>query len=279
MFIFVQQDIKILGYGLMADIDNAIENNSKIRSVNMKKTKRFSFTLIELLIVIAVISILMALLLPSLNMAKEKARATSCKGNMKNIGLALTMYSGDYYSYLPAMVYYSGLSHADGRDNPWDLVLLPYFNQSMTSWKTNAFRCPSDSLKRTWSSSIQSYIYNSSRSAADAIATGTPELKMLSKIYKPSQMVIAVCGSDSWRTMNPGEAPIVGLTNKEGIGYQRTHYSPWGNTTCLLLTHSNGSNYLMVDGHVEYLTNLNMAGYWQQPYGDKPSKARWYNLP
>jgi prepilin-type N-terminal cleavage/methylation domain-containing protein/prepilin-type processing-associated H-X9-DG protein len=60
-----------------------------------------AFTLIELLMVIAIISILSAILLPTLNKAKEKGRAIKCTSNFKQIGNALMLYSVDYNEYIP----------------------------------------------------------------------------------------------------------------------------------------------------------------------------------
>jgi len=57
--------------------------------------RRNGFTLIELLVVIAIIAILMAVLIPALNVAKEQARGVACMSNQKTMGLAYVMYAGD----------------------------------------------------------------------------------------------------------------------------------------------------------------------------------------
>jgi prepilin-type N-terminal cleavage/methylation domain-containing protein len=94
------------------------------------------FTLIELLVVIAIIAILIALLLPAVQQAREAARRTQCKNNLKQIGIALHNYH-DTHSCLPPMkIWANGIDCPGGTgwDNTggfsWRVMILPYVEQS-----------------------------------------------------------------------------------------------------------------------------------------------------
>lgn len=76
----------------------------KTKDKNMRKIKLLDFTLIELLIVIAIISILASMLLPALRKARESALQTICAGKIKQLGQAAHMYAGDFKGYGPKSI-------------------------------------------------------------------------------------------------------------------------------------------------------------------------------
>ncbi|MCA8998995.1 MAG: DUF1559 domain-containing protein [Planctomycetaceae bacterium] len=94
------------------------------------RRRRTGFTLIELLVVIAIIAILIALLLPAVQQAREAARRTQCKNNMRQISLALHNYQSTFTVFPPGVIGTSGSRNANHLLTTWLTLILPQLEQS-----------------------------------------------------------------------------------------------------------------------------------------------------
>src|SRR3954471_16136526 len=81
----------------------------KRQNRGLGKTK-FGFTLVELLVVIGIIALLISILLPSLNRARETANRVKCASNLRQIGQAILLYSNENKGAYPRTMYSSGTS-------------------------------------------------------------------------------------------------------------------------------------------------------------------------
>lgn len=91
--------------------------------------------MIELLVVIAIIAILIALLLPAVQQAREAARRSTCKNNLKQLGLAMHNYHDTHRTFPPGAVWYGiGSAPENGRDanwgTTWVVQILPFMDQA-----------------------------------------------------------------------------------------------------------------------------------------------------
>ena len=109
-----------------------------------ERQRRGAFTLVELLVVVGIIAVLVSMLLPALNKAKEAASQVQCQSNLKQIGIALMMYAQANRGYPPPAEDAVGYSTGTGIGNI--LVKQKYIQSTYDQQvsRTGIFFCPND---------------------------------------------------------------------------------------------------------------------------------------
>lgn len=216
-------------------------------SIRTKHSWSRGFTLIELLVVIAIIAILAGLLLPAISKAKEKGKKTYCYNNLKQMGLALHMYTHDNNGQIPR-----------GNAPYWWQVYIPFLGGKSAVrdqyGRIRVYTCPSYPDKRQ----VVCYVVNAWQFSSPRDMTGS-EITGLANVNRIQRPVDTIYFADnengSWR-------PIFTTTNiigSEDINdvWSPTHL-PYGFRTLsgerrvAAARHGLGSNLLFFDGHASW---------------------------
>ncbi len=206
--------------------------------------RRAGFTLLELLVVIAVIAILAGLLLPALNKARMAGQKAGCGSGLKQIGNAMIMYRNDYDDYIAPR--FAGIKHM----YYWDFVYGHlYLNgaysdgwvKNSNSWKI--FRCPEDKTEKTYRRT-----YAMVQNLFNPISTGA---LLKGAAYKQSSSTYAIADTDYHgylSTEGKYKESQIGVANDNGRWYLTTSFTIGPN-------HNNAANILFLDGHVASRTH------------------------
>jgi prepilin-type processing-associated H-X9-DG protein/prepilin-type N-terminal cleavage/methylation domain-containing protein len=186
--------------------------------------KRWAFTLVELLIVVAIIGVLASLLLPAISRGKQRARGAQCLNNLRQIGVASVLYASDNEDTIPQS------QHSKAS---WVGTLQPYLSG------TNLHRCPLDrKLLRGYSYAVNDFLTPHPSGAPDINYSKVTSLADPSETLQMAEMAETdddTTGVDHFHFADPSDGGYAPSSFEMQVEVRR---------------HEQRANYLFVDGHV-----------------------------
>ena len=228
--------------------------------------KQRGFTLIELLVVVAIIALLIAILLPALGKARDRARATACAAQLRQLGLAWNMYAQENDSWLCAGSTYRAIGEVSSPPQvyvPWwsTYYVGPYFGNTTLGVtnlgdggrpRSKLLFCPGQPAEQ-----LDSKVSNSKYASALGL-NSTPNCHLSpaasgarwTDVVSPAKCVLLLDTNASYTWGNNGNwyAPLSSPNNTMPV----TSY-PLGN--CIGFRHGNTCNVAFFDGHAETFPN------------------------
>lgn len=173
---------------------------------------RRGFTLIELLVVIAIIAILIALLLPAVQAARESARRTQCRNNLKQIGIALHGYHGTHNVF--PMGYHWPLGTG------WTYHLLPYLDQDPL-YKSFTVRTPTTMTTSIWQTGAPEIALGKNLPAFRCPSSNSPEaVENVNNIDRRVPCDYVACASGTRTTDSSTSVNGIGVENIDGMFFR-----------------------------------------------------------
>lgn len=195
-----------------------------------RHSKRAGFTLLEMLVVVAVIGVLAASIFAVFARVREKGRSATCQSNLKQVGLAILQYTQDNDSHYPRGGYLVNANGSTSGKMVWPELVMPYLMDN------KLLRCPSQSPSKHG----LDYAYNAGRLSQ---RLGSKPLSG----RKGRHENLLVSPSQIW----------VNRDSKGGMGLIDTTACAWCGFWETL--HSGGANYSFVDGHIKWLAPAAMT--------------------
>lgn len=216
----------------------------------IKKNKNWlkGFTVVEMIIVFAVMTIMLGLLLPALRNVSESGRRSTCLSNLTQLHKGFMLYAADYTGWLPGGVFWE-ISGGGGESGDWSWMLAPYIIKEIQTTAgiqvANQFLCPRYVLDhKNYTSPTPTRTYAMSEFMSVGCWCDWPILAdkwpHLDKVNDHANTILL--------------APVFRDTNNITNGYLEENSVLAGDrSNCDSSRHGTGANYLMVDGNVRFL--------------------------